>query len=318
MIAMISVAHLAHAQVLGANPLTITFSPQYPAPYQTVTVTPGSTIVDLASASVTISVDGKVIYQGTGSGSASFTAGGPGSTNTVTVAIASSQGNFQSTAVVRASSVALIVEPESTTHPFYEGASQIAIQGGVRLIAMADLRASSGGSSIDPKSLVYNWRIGDQNLQGDSGIGKSSIEILGPAQYRSENVSVTVSTQDGSITGSASTPVVPVDPTILFYEDGPLTGPKFDAAVGNTYSLRGDEASFRAVAYSFPSVPAIAWTVGGQPSASEPVITLRPTGTGAGSAVVSASASFGNGYIGASYQSTIEFGQSNSHSIFGL
>ena len=128
----------------------------------------------------------------------------------------------------------------------------------------------------------------------------------------------TVSTQDGSITGSASTPVAPVDPTILFYEDGPLTGPNFDTAVGNSYSLRGGEASFRAVAYSFPSIPAISWSVGGQPSASQPIITLRPTGTGAGSAVVSASASFGNGYIGASHQSTVQFGQSDSHSIFSL
>lgn len=312
------VATVAHAQTLGAQPLTILLSPQYPAPYQTITVTPQSSLLDLSHSTVTISVDGKTILQGSGAESASFTAGGPGSSNTVTVTVSSPDGSFQAKAVVHPSSVALIVEPQSTTHPFYKGGAQIAVQGTVRLVAMADLRTSAGGTPISPANLSYNWRIGDQNLQSDSGLGKSSVQVLAPAQYRDETVSVTVSTPDGSMSGSASTVLQPVNPTILFYRDGPLLGPNFDTAIGSSYSLPGDEDSFRAVPYSFGDTPTISWTVNGTPSVSQPIITLRPTGTGTGSATVSASASFTSSYLGATQQMIVHFGQSGSTSIFGL
>ncbi|HVX90111.1 MAG TPA: hypothetical protein VHC20_00420 [Candidatus Paceibacterota bacterium] len=307
-----------HAQVLGAQPLTILLSPQYPAPYQTVTVTPQSTLIDLARATVTISVDGKVVAQSTGGGSASFTAGGAGSSNTITVSANSPEGSYQTTATVHPTNVALIEEPVSTTHPFYEGAAQVAIQGEVRFVAMADLRTSANGAPLDPAKLVYSWHVDSQALESNSGIGKSSVSVVAPMQYRDETVSVTVSTQDGSITGSASATLAPTDPTILFYRDGPLIGPNFDTAIGDFYSLVGDEDSFRAVGYSFSTFPTINWSVNGTPSVSQPTITLRPTGTGAGSATVSATASFPGSYVSASREMTVQFGQSTSHSIFGL
>jgi hypothetical protein len=311
-------AGAAHAQALGAEPLTLTLSPQYPGPYQTVTVTPVSNLIDLSRSTVTISVDGKVIHTGTGTESASFTTGGPGTSNTVTVSVASPDGIFTQSATVRPSSVALIEEPMSTTHPFYDGAAQVAAKGEVRLIAMADLRTSAGAAPISPDKLVYTWRIGDQLMQDNSGIGKSVFTVVAPDQYRDAQISLTVSTQDGSLAGSASVTLAPVSPILLFYKDGPLLGPGFDSAVPGTFTMEGSEESFRAVPYFFASAPALAWSVNGVESAHDPVITLRPTGEGQGTAALSATASASGTFVSASQQTTIRFGQAASTGIFGL
>lgn len=317
-LAIFAIAETAHAQVFGANPLTILLSPQYPGPYQQVTVTPQSNIVNLAGANVTISVDGKVISQGSGATSASFTTGGPGTSNVVTISITSPDGNYSTSVTVRAASVSLVEEPISTTHPFYEGAPQVAIRGRVRFIALSDLRTSSGGTPISPSNLVYTWKVGDQIIQDSSGLGKSVLTVAAPEQYRSAVVSVTVSSLDGSLSGSANATIAPADPSLLFYEDGPLLGPLFDQAIGTSVALPGDEASYRAVPYSFASAPTFAWSVNGTQSVSDPVITLRPTGTGAGSAVVSATASMPDTYVSVSQQMTVEFGASAPSTIFGL
>jgi hypothetical protein len=219
---------------------------------------------------------------------------------------------------VHAAGVSLVEEPISTTHPFYDGAPQVAVRGRVRLIALSDLRPSAGGTPISPQHLVYTWKIGDQIIEASSGLGKSVLTIAAPDQYRSAGVSVTVESQDGTLSGSASANVAPVDPTILFYENRPLLGPLFDTALEGNVTLSGDEGSYRAVPYSFAGTPNFAWTVNGTPSVTDQVITLRPTGTGAGSAVVSATAGMPDTYLSVTQQMTINFGQGGRTSVFGL
>src|ERR1051326_7159361 len=71
--------HGASAQLGGITPLTLLPSSQYPGPYDTVTITPQSTVIDLAAATLTLYVDGK--QSATQSGGAPFTVSmhGPGS-----------------------------------------------------------------------------------------------------------------------------------------------------------------------------------------------------------------------------------------------
>lgn len=306
-----------HAQALGAEPLTISISPQNPQPYQSVTVTPQSTLFDLNASTVTISLNGTVLQKGSGSQPVSFVTGPVGETDTITVSASSPAGNYEKTVVVRPASVALVLEPVSTTHPFYGGGALIASEGRVRLIAIPEFRDAKG--PLASAGLVYTWKAGDRIMLDQSGIGRSILTALAPIRYRDTDVSVTVSTPDDSIIGQASVTLSATDPLLTIYRDDPLSGPDFDTALTGNFTMGGNEEAFRAVPYFFSGTQALAWSVNGAVSGSDPVITVRTTGDSAGTANLSVTASESNALQSADAALPVHFGGTkNSTSIFGL
>jgi len=218
---------------------------------------------------------------------------------------------------IRPADVALITEPISTTHPFYEGGSLVASEGRVRLVAVPDLR-TSGGGAISPANLVYTWRNGEQILQGASGIGKSVLTANAPVRYRDARITVTVSTQDQSIVAEASTVISPVDPVMRAYRNDPLLGPRFETALPANLTLAGAEETFRAVPYYFSEAPPITWQVNGTPSDTDKDITVRATGAGEGTAVLTASSNLANSLQSAETALRVKFGEEGGLGIFGF
>jgi hypothetical protein len=278
----------ASAQFLGADPLTLSVSPQYPHPYDRVTITPGSTLINLGASTVTYTVNGKA--GGTVGGGSSFSvqAGAAGSVTTVAVTATGPDGTYQKTLTLAPSDVELIAEPQTTAHPLYPGGRLTASQSTVRLVALADLRTSKG--AIDSKSLVYDWKLGDQQLIPQSGLGRSVLMVTAPERYRSATVSVTVSSQDGSVNGHAALDLSPAEPLLRVYENDPLLGPRYDRALSGTFSMRDNEASFVAVPYFFSKAPVVSWAVGGSAAGQGPVVTVKSAGSGEGNASLAANA----------------------------
>lgn len=307
----------AFAQFTHVDPLTITLSPQNPRPYETVTVTVNSTTVDLLSSSVRVSVNGNVAADGTGVVSVPVTVGGPGQTTTISVRVVSGGQTFTKDLTFQPADVSLIVDPVSTTHPFYEGASLPAASGRVRVIALPDLRTSAG-TRMAPQNLSYTWKLGDQILTAESGIGRSVLVATAPVRYRDAQISVTVTSPDNpNMVAQAATVVSPVDPVVRVYRTDPLLGPLFNIALSGTYTLSASEESFRGVPYFFASAPSLSWSVNGQVSSSARDITLRPTGSGAGNASLSLSAQGTGAGQTASQQFSIRFGQKSTN-LFGF
>jgi len=308
--------YAAHAQLGGTDPLTISIDPDYPRPYQIVTVTPQSSLIDLAASTVTISANGTVVQKGTGGESASVAVGGPGTVTTITVTAVNNGQTYTKSLSIRPADVALVVEPTSTTHPFYEGGALIGSEGKLRIVAIPDLRTSSG-AQISPANLVYTWKNGDQVLEGSSGIGKSILTATAPIRYRDTTITVTVSSQDSSVVGQASVLISPQDPLLRIYENDPLLGPRYDTALSNSITLTDSEATYRAVPYFFTSAPSLTWQVNGTPSQTGQDITVRPSGNGKGTAQLGVSASSGSLGQSANSALSVTFGQSSS-GIFGL
>ncbi|MES2225499.1 MAG: hypothetical protein V4480_01685 [Patescibacteria group bacterium] len=275
----------AHAQFGNVDPLSISIDPQYPEPYQIVTVTPQSTLIDLSASTVTFSVNGTVVQKGSGAESASVAVGGPGQTTTITVTAVQNGQTYTKQLVIHPADVALVVEPISSTHPFYDGSPLIGSEGRLRLIAIPDLRTSAG-TPIAPENLVYTWKNGDQILQSSSGIGKSVLTATAPVRYRDTTISVTVASQDSSVVGSASTLISPTDPTVRIYENDPLLGPRYENALGSATTLTDSEQSYRAVPYYFSTAPSLTWQVNGTASQTGQDITVRPSGNGKGTALL--------------------------------
>lgn len=306
----------AHAQLTSTNSLTLDISPQYPAPYQTVTITPQSSDIDLSGSTITYSVNGKIVQRGTGQESANVTLGGPGSVTTVTVTATYNGKPYASSITIRPADVALILEPVSTTHPFYEGGALVGSEGNMRIIAMPDLRTRSG-AQISPSTLEYVWKNGDQVLQSSSGIGKSVLVASAPIKYRDATITVTVSTPDQSVVGQGAVLVSAANPVMRIYENDPLLGPRYETALPGSVTLAGSEDTYRAVPYYFTTVPTLTWSLNGTPSQTGKDITVRPAGGGVGTALLGVSASTGALGQSANAGLSVTFGQGSS-GLFGL
>jgi hypothetical protein len=307
-----------NAQVTGADPLTLDVSPQYPAPYQSATITPSSSVFDMAASTIVVTVNGKSLYKGTGGSGISVPLGGPGSVTDVVVTIS---GDGQPAAskelVFHPESVALVVEPVSGTHPFYEGSGLVTSEGRVRIVAIPDVRTSPS-HALDPASLIYTWYLGDQELESDSGTGKSVLDANAPQQYRDATVSVTVSSPDGNEIAQSQTTISPVSPLVRLYENDPLLGPLYDNALGNSVTMPDAEDTYRGVPYYFSETPVVSWGVNGVPSGTANDITVRSSGNGQGSAVLTFSATESDTSQSANSTVSVNFGQQQSSGIFGL
>ncbi len=303
----------------GAETITVALTPDYPRPYQVVHLTPGSTVLNLSAVTVTITVNGTKIYEGSGTGGADFQVGAAGEKTTVVTSVRDASGGVTSvTNVIRPAEVSLIVEPVSTTHPFYKGASLVASEGTVRLVAIADMRSSTG-ARIPSSSLVYTWRLGERVLTDVSGIGKSVITTTAPVRYRNAPITVTVTNADSSLVGEASALVSATDPAVRIYRNDPLLGPDYDTAISGKFSMPDTEATFRSVGYFFAVPPIFAWSVNGSASGNDKDITVRATGSGKGVAQLRLAADERAHYQSAEQRVSVEFGAGKGAlGIFGL
>jgi hypothetical protein len=307
-----------HAQSMDAtDPLTVTLTPEFPTPYSVVTVTPASTLIDLNSSVVSISVNGTVVQKSSGTQPADVAIGGSGKTTTILVTAVTNGTTYTKKILVNPADVALVEEPISTTHPFYKGASLLASQGRVRLIAVPDLR-NSAGTQIAASSLIYTWRNDDQLLESASGIGKNVLTAVAPNRYRDTVITVTVSSQNQNTVGQASMPISPIDPIMRIYQNDPLLGPLYNQALGTNVSITDSERTFRAVPYFFSEIPTLGWQVNSVTSQSGQDITVRPTGSGTGSALLAVAAQAANFPQQVAASLSVAFGIAKSTGIFGL
>lgn len=309
----------AQAQVgAPSEPLSVSVSPEYPRPYQSFTVAPASTLIDLSASRVRITANGVNVYEGSGTQAATVRAGGLGERTTIVVSVTDAAGRvYTKQAVIRPAEVSLVLEPESTAHPFYRGGGLVASEGRVRLIALADFRTAPG-ARISSENLVYTWRLGSQVLTDASGIGRSSLVATAPVRYRNADITVTVTTQDQSLVGQARTTVSAVDPIARIYANDPLLGPNFDTALTNRFSMTDTEATFRAVGYFFKVPPTFAWTVNTATGGTDRDVTVRATGSGQGSARLGVTATEPDTRRKAESGLSVDFGASTGFGFFGL
>lgn len=306
------------AQSLGSNEaLNIILTPSYPKPYQTATITVKSTVIDLAASTVAVSVNGVVVDRGTGVVTTQVRVGGPGERTTVSVSATTEGQTYTKQLVIRPADVALIIEPLTTTHPFYEGGALVSSESRLRLVAIPDIRTAAG-TRVAAKDLVYTWKLGDQILEGSSGIGRSSFTATAPVRYRSAVLSLTVNTADKSVVAYGQTVITPTDPLVRIYRNDPLLGPIFDRAYTGVLSMTDEEETFRAVPYFFSAQPSTTWSLNSVVTGSQPDITVRSNGAGSGSALLSAASKGSAMFQTAQAALTIRFGESNPLGIFGL
>ncbi len=276
-----------NAQVLpGSDPITLQINPRNPQPNQNVTVQVQSLSMDLNKARISWSVNGTTIASEKGLKSFVIKAGANGSATVVGVSVAGDQGaTFSETITIRPVSVDLIWHARSYTPPFYKGKALYPYQGEIVIAALPNIVRN--GSIVNPKTLVYTWKNNGEVIGSASGYGKDSITMRGSVIARSVEISVTVTSDQESFSGTARTTITPQTPLVLMYEDSPLYGTIYSRALYKTANLTTSEIKLRAAPYFFSTLSphstallAFNWSVNSQAASfannSQPTITLRP------------------------------------------
>lgn len=316
----VALAQSLETAIGETNPFTISVAPQYPSPRTPATLSFLSSSLDLTKVTMTVSANGTQLYQGSVRPVAVML-GKAGSVTNVTVTMVSAGIPYTQRLVLQPQDVSIIAEPLSSAPALYSGKPLVPFEGNTRVVAVAHL-ADATGKSISPTALSYTWTVDGAEIANSSGIGKQAIIVASPLQYRTRSVSVVVQSQAGNLIGKASLALSPVEPTVRIYENDPLLGIRFERALRDSYTIQGTEASLYAAPFSLSltsGTPLLQWFLNGTSAQMGSLITLRPTGSGKGSASLSLTASSGTESItGASTALSLIFGAKSSSNFFGL
>jgi hypothetical protein len=265
-----------------------------------------------------VSVNGKQTYSGSVR-SFSVRVGAVGTVTTVHATVTISGRSFDQTLAIEPQDVMIVAEPLSYAPPLYPGKPAVPLEGNVRLVALASLR-SGAGTAGNPSTYGYVWTIDGIEQIDSSGIGRSSIIVPSPLEYRSSKVSVVVTNPGTGVTGTDELTYTALDPIVRIYENDPLLGIRFDHALPGGYAINGAEATLFAAPFWLPTTsgaPAVQWFLNGNAVQTGNSVTLRPAGSGQGSASLSLTASSGQ-FANTTASLGLSFGTSQSSNFLGL
>jgi hypothetical protein len=247
--ALFSVAPLAHAQsVTGLErELTLTLSPEYPAPGDIVQLSIETFALDLNRSEVVWYANEKEIARGTGLVQTTVPAGAAGTETDIQVVAEDEEGLVgTASATIRPSEVDLLWEAAAYTPPFYKGRVLPGSDSPIRLQALTRFRTTSG-VRLPESSIVYTWYR--NGAVATSGRGKSAVTLPGPALFGTDTIRVTATSADGSFSGAASTRITSVDPFAVLYENHPLFGVLYHRSIESGANTLETEQKVTAVPY---------------------------------------------------------------------
>jgi len=328
----LSVALPLFAQSLDSSPAPVqyTVTPESPAPNTRVLIEVAGVGSFLGDSTITWSRDGKTVLSGTGASRYSFTTGNPGTETEVVVSIQSSQyGLISRTFDFNPSTVDLIWEADTTVPPMYPGKALMSPGSDVRVVAFPSV--FSGGKRLGTSDLSFQWKLNDEVQPDASGLNRSAFSFTGNQLHQGEVVSVDVF-RGGTRFAHGEIAIPTFAPLLLFYAKDPLRGVLYDTALEGSAALPGQEAILHAEPYFFSRQSLAAgtlqyvWALNGQevtgPDSARGELTLRQTGSGSGSADLSAELQNTDDsklLQGARASLTIFFGSSNPFSsLFGI
>lgn len=225
--------------------------PNNPAPNSRVEAKISSFNFDVNRANITWEVAGAVILKGVGKNTVQFKSPEYGKEKKITAYIITADGaQISESIVLRGNDTDLLLEPLTSTPPSYRGRALSVLGSRVRVVAIPYL--FKRGALIDSSKLIYDWSLDFKKDINASGAGKNSFTFQ-LKDYDDYTVILRVSNIANNISFEKSITVSASDfkPKVLFYEEGPLFGPRYERALTNTINMFSDEISLRAEPYFF-------------------------------------------------------------------
>ncbi len=288
LLCLLFIGRSAHAQLGFTDDLTIQTFPANPGPNQKVVISISSFAIDLERADIAWTVNSKFAKRDTGLTTYAVTTGDVGSVTTVDITLRTADGaQVSKTIALRPADVTLLWYADGYAPVLYEGKILHTSGGMITVAALSNFILR--GTPLGPDALFYDWRLNDQSLDNQSGLGKQTIMFQGSLLYGKDTISVTVSTKDHVLAADGQLTIQTQNPNIIFYEDDPLSGTIYENALSDTYFLKKPEITIRAEPY-FISTPLLlpgkinaGWLINNIKTAGNPtfprIITLRQNGS---------------------------------------
>lgn len=233
------------------DPVTIQTSTSNPQPGEDIDISVESYNFDLNAASIVWLVSGKVFSQGVGIKNITIKAPKVGVSVSVSANIKSSDGReIKKTLIIRTGTVDIIWETNGYKPPFFEGKIPLVYQNSIKLIAMPHL-SKDGVKEIDPKTLVYSWKLGGKYINNGQGYGLQSVTLEAGDLPKTLDITVDVSNRDQSERAFGAVTIEPTEPSISFYEEDSLYGILFNRSIQSKANLKNAEMKVTAIPYGF-------------------------------------------------------------------
>ena len=120
----------------------------------------------------------------------------------------------------------------------------------------------NGSKLTNANNLVYAWQEDYTNKQDDSGYGKNSFTYMSDYLDSSNNIDVTASTTDQTLSSEANIDINTYQPKIVFYKNDANMGTLWENAVSDGYKVIGDTTLQAAPYFISPAnirIPIFTW-----------------------------------------------------------
>lgn len=273
-LALLLLAPTAYAQTPSS--VLVNMAPPNPAPGENVTITLNSYVNNLDTVLIRWLVNGKIVSSGIGKKTFSATAGPAGSQTGVTAIVSLPEGEIEVKVAIKPAALVLLWQAvDSYVPPFYRGKALPTAEGEIKVVAMPEVRAGSGGGLVDAKNMTFAWRKDYTNDQAGSGFGRNFFLYTNDYLEDSNNIRVKASTLDQTYSAEASVDIPASAPKILFYKNDSGLGTIFEQALPDIYQMV-ESAVVEAVPYFISPKdirhPALIWRwfINGSPISQNP------------------------------------------------
>jgi len=224
----------------SSSDILVNVVPPNPAPYENTNINLNSYAYNLDSVLISWSVNGKTVASGTGKKSLSISAPSASGETNVVATIYLPDGVVETDITVKPSVMVLLWQAnDSYVPPFYRGKAMPTPDSEVKVVAMPEIRSSSG--NVSPENMTYAWKKDYTNNVDGSGYGKNSFIFTNDYLDDSNNVSVTASTLDQKYSSQASVDIGIAQPKILFYKNDNDTGTIWENALADGHKIQESE-----------------------------------------------------------------------------
>ena len=247
------------------NEVSVSFNPRNPTPFTSITLTAVSYLINVNTAFISWSINGKEVDSGLGHKNLTIKTGEAGSVLQIHAVIKTASGDIYELDVnVIPESVDIIYEtPESYTPPFYEGRSLPGEGATINFVALPNI--SENGEKIPPSSLSYFWYVSGEFVDNLSGINKQSALIDLDFLRSFTTVRVVVKGPSGT-TAEKSVDVYPHEIMPLFYSYDEVLGADYTKLISRRFETTKDftvvlEPFFLSMKGQLEDSPTFVWTL---------------------------------------------------------
>ena len=261
--------------------------PNNPEPYQNVTINITSYATDLNKAAISWQSNKGIVLSGIGKTSYSFKTDGPNTTNTFNISITPSDSitSINKKVVINPSEIEVIWESvNGYTPPFYKGKTLPTSGSKIKVVAIPNTNTIKSGAG----SISYTWKNLNDTILDASGYNKNSYIFKNDMFDKTNKITVTASSVDGSYAAENTANIPIYSPKIIFYKKSPTEGTFYNNALTSDTTFSEDEMTLVAEPYFLATKGSeskfnYSWNINGDQIATpskKTEITIRPTSRG--------------------------------------